>query len=138
MKRFLLIIVLLGIFGFIGANAFGAEYIVKGGDTIGIIAQKTGQSVENIALLNNIEAPKYVVRIGQRIEYISEEDRSLARTWIYDYVMSRPHIGEDYFFFQKLLRDLENNQIQYDEFAKRQSIYASEVLLFAGAQRAQK
>ena len=138
MKRFLLIIVLLGVFGFISVDAFCAEYIVKSGDTIGIIAKKTGQSVKNIALLNNIEAPKYVVRVGQKIKFINEKDRSLARMWVYNYVMSRPHIDEDYLFFQKLLRDLENNQIQYDEFAKRQFIYASEVLLFAGAQRAQK
>ena len=109
------------------ANA--AEYVVQSNDTIGIIAQKTGESIMHLAQLNNINAPKYIVRVGQTLRYVSADDMQCAQLWIEEHLASSVHRDEA---FEKMLVDIENNHIYYDG---DMDTHADSIIVLADAYR---
>ncbi len=115
--------VLIGL-GFSTGNA--AEHRVGSREVIGTIAQKTGCSVEHLAELNNIDAPAYIVRQGEVLRYLSNDDFADAQAWVAARL--------EYNLFSKILKDIETRNIKYNG---DKSTHADEVLLFAQLYRKQ-
>ena len=110
------------------------EYVIVKGDTIGVIAQKTQCTVEEISKLNGISPPKYIVHVGDVIRYISTEDIYLAKKWIEIYMDTISIDEAERVVMQRMHQALESNNIKYDEGGVG-GIYADEVLILADAQK---
>ncbi len=120
----------------VGISAYvqAAEYSVKKGDTIGVIAQKTGASIDQLARLNSIESPEYVVHEEDVLRYVSSKDVALARKWIEEYVAVTLD-NDERVSFEKMLQSIDEDNIQYDCKKIREGICADEILLLADTQR---
>ena len=112
-----------------------AQYKVQDGDVIGVVAQKTNRSIEQLAVLNHIEAPEYTVRIGMVLRYASDDDIRRARLWIVDYMASLLNESDEYKSFTQMLQNIDANNIQYDD--TQSGTYASEIILLANAYQLQ-
>lgn len=123
MKKTWIIIGILVVFVSV-SNA--AEHVVQLGEVIGIISQKTGCSVEHLAELNDIDAPAYIVKQGQTLRYVSDDDFADAQKWV--------EARLDYKGFPKILKDIKARNIKY---SGDKSTHADEVLLFAELYRKQ-
>ncbi len=131
MKKMVLAVMLLHAILCVSMLANAAEYVVQRSDTIGVIAQKTGESVAHLAQLNHISAPKYIVRVGQKLQYVSADDMRCARLWIEEYLASNVHHDEA---FEKMLIDIENHHIYYDGDI---DTHADSIIVLANAYRKQ-
>lgn len=115
--------------------AHSAEYIVQQGDVIGAVAQDTGCTIEQLALLNDIIAPDYVIRAGEVLQYIDVSDIRDARQWIEDRLAMISMSEAEHTAFEKMLRDVDAWNISY---GSKYSTDASEILVLAQAYRAQR
>lgn len=63
--------------------ADAAEYIAKQGDTWAQAAKTTGHSLEQLAEMNNVIAPKDsdTIPVGQKIIYLNKDDLDSAYKW---------------------------------------------------------
>ena len=116
-------------------NVEAADYQVAPGDTIGIISRKLNCTIEELARLNNIKAPKYIVHIGDIIRYVTDEDIRLAQDWIEEYLWTNVPDQAERISMKMMLYALDHHNIRYDN-QRDGGIYADEVLLLADAQEA--
>ncbi|HIP50346.1 MAG TPA: LysM peptidoglycan-binding domain-containing protein [Candidatus Pacebacteria bacterium] len=114
--------------------SFAAEYKIQKGDAISTIAKKTGSSIEQIAKLNSIKGPMYVVRAGSIIRYVSENDLVNAQKWTEQHLEGLYPDHPDYATFIKILEDIKTRNIKY---VGNLSTHADEVILFANLHRKQ-
>jgi len=109
----------------------GGEYIVQEGDVIGIVAEKTGCSIEQLAQLNSIEAPKYVVQVDTMLRYVSQSDLKYARKWLEEYILSLTEDNVEYASFSRMILDIDANNIQYGDGLASGGARASEIILLS-------
>jgi murein DD-endopeptidase MepM/ murein hydrolase activator NlpD len=115
------------------SNSWTAEYTVQKGDSISVIAKKTGCSIKNLAKLNSILPPDYVIRVGNIIYYIDNNDIELAQLWINNYLDTNLPDQEERKFMAKMLLALKKDNIKYTG-NRQDGIFADEVLLMAAVQ----
>lgn len=114
--------------------AQSAEYIVQQDDVIGTVAHDTGCTIEQLALLNGIIAPDYIIRVGAVLKYVDISDIRDARQWIEDRLMTISMSEAEHSAFQKMLQDIDSGDISY---GSKYSTDASEILVLAQAYRTQ-
>ncbi|MEA3323226.1 MAG: hypothetical protein U9Q12_03305 [Patescibacteria group bacterium] len=112
-----------------------ADYVVQVSDVIGTVAEKTGSSIEQLALLNDIMAPDYIIRVGTALQYVDNRDVRDARQWIEDRLATISMSEKEQIAFEKMLRDIDAQNISY---GSEYSTDASEILVLAQAYRATK
>lgn len=115
--------------------AQAADYVVQQDDVIGTVAQDTGCTIEQLALLNDIIAPNYIIRAGEVLQYVDAGDIRGARQWIEDRLSVVSMRDNERDAFEKMLQDIDAREISY---GSKYSTDASEVLVLAEAHRARK
>jgi hypothetical protein len=103
---------------------FGAEYVVKSGDTLSKVAKLTRHKVTELVLMNSIRNCK-VIHPGERITYISADDKLRAKVWVEKRRTEFTTSDPNYEFLSLTLEDLEKNRISYFTGDKPGTFYFS-------------
>jgi LysM repeat protein len=110
-----------------------AEYIVKSGDCLSIIAIKTNTSVCDLVALNEIQNQNQILP-GQKIKYLVDQDLADAQAWAKKQ-MSEPGVSNgNYMVFDYVAEDIENHHIRYS-VSEPNGAHADLILSFASAWR---
>jgi hypothetical protein len=111
MKKIIVLCVVCFLFAFAPA-VFGAEYVVKSGDTLTKVAKLTGHKVSDLVLMNSIRNCK-VIHLGEKITYVSADDKLRAKVWAEKRRAEFTPSDPNYEFLGLVLEDLEKNRISY-------------------------
>ncbi len=128
MKKVLFITTAI-IFLFSTLDAVAAEYVAKRGECLGVIAENTRHTVTQLALMNYIANPDFI-RTGQKIVFISNENKKKARAWAEKRLQELDPASSAYKCFFQTIENLDKNKIAY--VADESGAYYEEILIFAG------
>jgi len=103
---------------------FGAEYVVKKGDSLIKISEMTGHKMHDIILMNSIRNCN-VIHSGEKITYVSADDKLRAKVWAEKRRAEFAPSDPNYEFLGLVLEDLEKNRISYFTGDKSGTFYFS-------------
>lgn len=136
MSKVLLVLVVVVVVITITTVSFAAEYTVKNGDNLTIIAKKTGCSVGNLANLNEIKDPALIFP-GQKISYVSKKDLENSKSWAEKRRNEINPAEKDFEYFGRVIKDIETKNIRYS-INQSTGLYAGLILAFSEAWESQK
>jgi len=121
MKRTRMLLFAVGVLIVYMEPVDAAEYIAKQGDTWAQVAGTTGQSLQQLAEMNNVTDPKDsdTIPAGQKIIYLNKDDLDCAYKWCEKREKELSYGEPGYNQVWSALRNLKEEQICYssDKYA---------------------
>lgn len=130
MKKSKILLVALGKMSFDEAFAL-PKHVVRDGDTLSSIAERTGFTPDQLALMNGIEKDASLVA-GQEIKYFTIAEVEAAERWCAQRVSQLPRGEENSVFFKNAIKDLRNRNFRFS-VREASGLHVSNILYFARA-----
>lgn len=129
MKKCLVIFCIAMVLGQVSA----AEYVVKKGDCLAIIAIQVNTPAYQLAQLNGIQDPNLVFP-GQKIMYLIDQDLADAKAWAKKRMSELPYYDGNYQVFSYVAKNIDSRHIRYS-VDEPNGAHAKLILDFAQAWR---
>ena len=112
-------------------SANSAEYIVKKGDCLSLIAKKINYSIADLMDLNNLRSP-LAIYPGQKILYVTQKDLGNALCWAKKRQKDLASSNNNYGYFVWVEKDIKACNIRY-AIDRPNGTHASLILAFSKA-----
>jgi len=112
-----------------------AEYVIKKGDCLSMIAIQVNTSVYKLANLNEIKDAGFIVP-GQKIMYLVDQDLADAKAWAKKRMSELPSYDGNYQVFSYVAKNIDSRHIRYS-VDEPNGAHAQLILDFAQAWRKQ-
>lgn len=116
----------------LASASYGAEYVVKPGDTLAKVARVTNHKLLDLIQMNCINN-RDIILAGQKLTYVSEDDKLRARVWAERRRSELNPSDGNYRYFGWVLEDLQTNRLRYS-INEPSGTHYSLILDFAKAQ----
>ena len=112
-------------------TVFAAEYTVKWGDTLSELGMKLNHAIEELVMMNDIQDSD-IIRVGQQLVYVSEQDKEWATNWCYKRTKDLRPSDENHQYFAHAIKEIKYDRIRYSIY-EPSGLHFEVLLYFADA-----
>ena len=112
MKKFSVVLILCCAATFFCSVASAAEYVVKKGDCLSMVAVKVNHSVCDLVSLSEIKDSDLIFP-GQKILFVTENDLKNAKAWAEKRKKELSPSDDNYRYFERAIEDITVANVRY-------------------------